>query len=102
MPWHHLTIAWWERLWSSPMGPEYLPSDIDSLYITAGLVETFWRGGADDSKLAGEIRQEMARFGATPLDRRRLEWELEREDAPAKPGPQKPIIDPRSSMRLVG
>jgi hypothetical protein len=86
------------------MGPEYLPSDIDSLYITAGLVDTFWLSGATDSKLAGEIRQEMARFGATPLDRRRLEWELERkDDEPAKPdGPPKPVVDPRSTMRLVG
>lgn len=104
VPWHHLTKAWWARLWASPMGPEYIESDVDALYMTAGLVDAYWRTGGSDARLAGEIRQQLARFGATPLDRRRLEWELERDDGePVKPdGPQKPIVDPRSSMRLVG
>ncbi len=88
------------------MGPEYIESDIDDLYVTAALVESFWRGGGTDVRIAGEIRQRVARFGATPLDRRRLEWELEKTEAEEveapQPDPQKPVADPRSSMRLVG
>lgn len=86
------------------MAPEYIESDVDALYMTAGLVDAYWWSGGSDAKIAGEIRQQLARFGATPLDRRRLEWELERkDDEPEKaPGPQKPIVDPRSGMRLVG
>jgi len=105
LPWHHLTVAWWGRLWASPMGPEYIESDVDALYITAGLVEAFWRGGTADKALAAEIRQEMARFGGSPLDRRRLEWGLEEPDeagaAVAPPEPEKPRDDPRNVLRMV-
>lgn len=104
--WHHLTKAWWARLWSSPMGPEYIESDVDALYMTAALVDAFWVGGGTDHKLGAEIRQQLARFGSTPLDRRRLEWELDREgpeepEAPRPDEPPRPVVDPRSSMRLV-
>ena len=106
LPWHHLTQAWWARLWASPMGPEYIESDVDSLYMTASLVDAYWWGNGSDAKLASEIRQQLARFGATPLDRRRLEWELEKPEAeeatPPDSSPPKLVADPRATMRLVG
>ena len=98
LPWHHLTQAWWKRLWASPMGAEYLESDIDGLYVAASLVDEFWRSGGCDSKLAGEIRLQLARFGTSPIDRRKLEWELERpEEAQPKEELQayRKMADPR-------
>jgi len=103
LPWHHLTKAWWGRVWASPMAPEYIESDIDALYVLASLRDQFWRTGGTDSKLAAEVRLQEARFGATPLDRRRLEWEMERDRDEAKQPEQLPIpmADPRANMRLV-
>jgi len=89
------------------MGPEYIESDVDALYITAGLVEAYWRAGGTDGRLAAEIRQEMARFGGSPLDRRRLEWGLEQPDdetgrsTTPTPEPEKPRDDPRNVLRMV-
>jgi hypothetical protein len=106
-PWHHLTKAWWSRVWSSPMGPEYIEADLDGLYITAGLVDVFWQTGGTDARIAGEIRQQMARFGMSPLDRRRLEWTIERPDddeqspSSAPPPPQPTGTDARSILRAV-
>jgi hypothetical protein len=103
LPWHHLTKAWWGRVWASPMAPEYIESDIDALYVLASLRDEFWRTGGTDGKLAAEVRLQEARFGATPLDRRRLEWEMERE-RDEREEPQQlaiPMIDPRATMRLV-
>lgn len=102
-PWHPLTVAWWRRLWSSPMGPEYIESDVDALYELAALKDTFWQTGGVDSKLAAEIRQRVTQFGGTPLDRRKLEWELERPE-PEEESPtaaQAPAVDPRLSIRMV-
>lgn len=84
------------------MASEFIESDLDALFIMASLKDVFWSTSSGDSKLAAEIRQQEARFGLTPLDRRRLEWEMEKdEDEPKPDGPQKPVVDPRSSMRLV-
>jgi hypothetical protein len=105
LPWHHLSKAWWTRLWASPMASQFIESDVDALYELAALKDAFWHGGAD-GKLAGEIRQRAAQFGSTPLDRRRLEWGLEHPDeesdeAPPTPEPQKPRDDPRNVLRMV-
>jgi len=82
------------------MAPEYIESDIDALYVLASLRDEFWRTGGTDGKLAGEIRLQEARFGSTPLDRRRLEWELERPEEPEKDEdlsapPAVAMVDPR-------
>ena len=79
LPWHHLTQIWWRRLWASPMGPEYLESDLDELYVFAALRDALWQAGGADKELAGEVRLWGARFGSTPIDRRKLQWEVERE-----------------------
>lgn len=82
-PWHAMTATWWADVWASPMAPEFDASDTHGLYALAMLVDDFWR--ADESgnrmKLAAEIRQQGQRFGLSPIDRRRLQWEIERTEA---------------------
>lgn len=108
MPWAALTKAWWTRLWASPMAGQFIESDVDGLYVLATLKDAFWSCAPGDPKmgaLAAEIRMQEQRFGVTPLDRRRLEWELEREPAGAETAPPTPApapVDPRKTMRLVG
>lgn len=107
VPWNPQVQAWWSRLWSSPMAIEFIESDLDALFMLASLKDEFWSRCPGNGKLAGEIRQEEARFGLTPLDRRRLEWGLEppeehEPDAPAPaPPPEKPREDPRNVLRMV-
>jgi hypothetical protein len=90
------------------MGTEYIDSDLDGLYITAGLVDAFWQTGGRDSKMAGEIRQQMSRFGLSPLDRRRLEWTIDSDrdeedehSSSSAPPPQPTGTDARSILRAV-
>ncbi len=74
--WHAQTRAWWADVWSSPMAPEYDDSDRQGLFLLAVLVDDFWR--EPTSALAAEIRLQRQCFGLTPLDRRRLQWEIDR------------------------
>lgn len=81
--WHPMTETWWRDIWSSPMAPEFDSSDIHGLYVLAMLVNGFWR--EPTQALAGEIRLQRQCFGLTPIDRRRLQWEIDRgEEAEAK------------------
>jgi hypothetical protein len=110
--WHEQTRAWWSDLWASPMAPEYDESDRHGLFALAVLVDDFWR--TEDPKLrkeiAAEIRQQRQGFGLTPIDRRRLQWEIERVDeaqdradrrraGPA--APKTPAADPRGGLYAV-
>jgi hypothetical protein len=109
--WHEQTRAWWRDVWSSPMAPEYDDSDRHGLFALAVLVDDFWRTG--DSKLrkeiAAEIRQQRQCFGLTPIDRRRLQWEIERTDEAQERGRQRrtatPVTDqpgdPFAALRAV-
>lgn len=76
--WHPQTMTWWADVWASPMAPEYHESDVHGLMMLAVLVDEFWQ---DPSQaLAAEIRLQRQCFGLTPIDRRRLQWEIERTD----------------------
>jgi len=102
---HEMTSRWWVDIWSSPMAPEWDTSDIHGLYMLARLVDAFWtaESATQASTLAGEIRLQAQRFGLSPIDRRRLQWEIDRGDEAEqrttarrqqrKPGPKK--VDPR-------
>jgi len=98
-PWHPLTRAWWRDVWRSPMAAKFLRSDTHGLYLLADLVDRFWNGDVDR---ANEIRLQCQRFGLSPIDRWRLQWNLlevppevaERPQAPAPP----PAEDPRLKM----
>lgn len=79
--WHSQTVAWWADVWASPMAPEYDDSDRHGLFLLAVLVDAFW---AEPSQtLAAEIRLQRQCFGLTPIDRRRLQWEIDRGDSAA-------------------
>lgn len=74
--WHAATRRWWRDVWSSPMAKEFVQSDVNELLLLARLVDDFWATG--DTELLGEIRLQRQCFGLTPIDRRRLQWEVER------------------------
>lgn len=76
--WRPETEAWWRDIWASPMAPEFDPSDIHGLLLLAVLVDGFWRQPSKD--LAAEIRLQRQCFGLSPIDRRRLQWEIDRGD----------------------
>lgn len=112
--WHPMTKVWWKDIWESPMAPEFVKADNHGLFQLAMLTNDFWKAESPSqrSSLAAEMRQQGQRFGLSPIDRRRLQWEIEKtEDAIArgaekrsKPAP-KPVptgvADPRSVLRAV-
>lgn len=104
-PWHQLVLDWWRDVWASPMAHEFLKSDVHGLFILAELRDQFWTTG--EKELAGEIRLQEQRFGLSSLDRRRLQWEVERVEQAQKrgrpPGPPKkiPTKDPRAFLKAV-
>jgi hypothetical protein len=66
------------------MAPEFTESDVHGLLVLAVLVDEFW---VDPSKeLAAEIRLQRQCFGLSPLDRRRLQWEIERSEQASEAG----------------
>lgn len=108
--WHPQTLEWWRDVWASPMAPEYDESDRHGLFMLAVLVDSFWRQPSKD--LAAEIRLQRQNFGLTPLDRRRLQWEIERGDEAAAKGAKRRAAateakapttrnDPRVALRAV-
>jgi hypothetical protein len=82
--WRVETIAWWRDIWKSPMSPEFIKSDIHQLYILADLIDQYWRESSTkkgpSTALATEVRLQRQCFGLTPIDRRRLEWEIEKAE----------------------
>lgn len=83
--WHKLALDLWEDVWASPMAAEFLKADHHGLYVLVALVDAYWRrmeagqvSGANE--LAKEIRLQRQAFGLSPIDRRRLQWEVERSE----------------------
>lgn len=105
--WHPLTRAWWRNVWRSPMAGEYLETDVDGLGRLALLINAFYQTG--DPKLMAEIRLQEARFGLSPVDRSRLQWEVAKgEEAstrrrrPSTPSQQsQERADPRDLLKVV-
>lgn len=79
MTWHPLTRSWWVDVWSSPMSAEFDPSDLHGMFVLAMLVDRFWL--EPSTGLAGEIRLQRQCFGLSPIDRRRLQWEIDRGES---------------------
>src|SRR3989304_3671297 len=105
--WQPMTRAWWKDTWRSPMAAEFLRADVHGLYILAELVDAFWTD-PEDLKLAAEIRQHRMAFGLTPIDRRRLQWEVERVEERRRLRPQalekrggRKAADPRAMLGMV-
>lgn len=106
IPWHPETLAWWAGLWRSPMAPEFdQATDLPELLRLARLVDAY--NYTDEPKLMiqlmAEIRLQRQCFGLTPLDRRRLQWEIAKGDeaesrtkARRAPRAASPKADPRA------
>lgn len=102
--WNRLTLAWWKDIWRSPMASEFLQADVHGLYLLAELMDSFWE--SPSLATAAEIRQHRMAFGLTPIDRRRLQWEVERVESRKRPdASEKPKMnrrrDPRQLLRAV-
>lgn len=70
----------WKTWSESPQSATWIETDWFELEITTLLVDQLVQG---DYKLAGEIRQRVAKWGATNEDRARLRMKLEKpEEAP--------------------
>jgi hypothetical protein len=95
--WHPLTVAFWRDIWSSPMAAELLEADIHGLYVLADLVNRYW--SKPSVQLAAEIRQQRQCFGLTPIDRRRLQWEVQRVDPDSARALKSPPAQPAESVR---
>lgn len=114
-PWHPMTRSWWADIWASPMAPEFDDSDQHGLFALAVLVDDFWSAETprERRELAAEIRQQGQRFGLSPIDRRRLQWEIERADGAQDRGNRRrasrqqpaeasaPAGDPRDILKLA-
>lgn len=78
VPWHPETVEFWRLVWDSPMASEYDQADVPGMVLLARLMDRFNYG---EIQLAAEIRLQRQCYGLTPLDRRRLQWEIERGDS---------------------
>lgn len=100
---HRLTRAWWKRVWQSPMAGEYLPSDIDGLARLAILVDDYYKKPGKD--LMSEIRLQEARYGLSPIDRSRLQWEVqkgEEAERKRKPAPRQHTPSNKDPRGILG
>jgi hypothetical protein len=71
--WPDETKEWWAMWGRSPLSTDFTENDWSELLICAKLHATIWSG--PPSKMittSAELRQRVAKFGATPLDRQRL------------------------------
>lgn len=101
--WHLLTLEAWKRAWQSPMASQWLDSDVDGLGRVALLWDAFYK--QPDVKYLAEIRLQEQRFGLSPLDRSRLQWEVNRADESERKRPrpqlQRTGTDPRAVLMAV-
>jgi hypothetical protein len=75
--WHPQTIEWWRMWGESPLATEFTENDWSELLAAALIHSAFWSG---DMKVAAELRQRVAKFGATPEDRARLRIQFAQAD----------------------
>ena len=76
--WHPMTKKWWDAWRSSPQATRMLTEpDWQFLLDTALMHHMMWQNGRWD--FASEVRLRVAKFGATPEDRRRLHLEIDEE-----------------------
>ncbi len=102
--WHSQTVAWWNDVWASPMAPEFDDSDKHGLIALAVLVNHFCTVPKPFSRMsiAAEIRQQSQRFGLSPIDRRRLQWEIERTEEAQEKGAKRRAAAPRAASSPRG
>lgn len=101
--WHALTLKAWKNAWASPMASQWLETDVDALGRLALLWDDLYKG---DTKVMAEIRLQEQRFGLSPLDRSRLQWEVNRADESDRRKPRAAPVratgtDPRGVLMPV-
>lgn len=112
--WHEMAVMWWNDVWTDPMSSQFCASDKHGMYRLLYLVNRFWKlteRNPERVKLSAEIRQLESKFGLSPLDRRRLQVEIERGEEAEERTTQrqarrtsarrKPGEDPRAALRAV-
>ena len=108
--WHPMVVEWWEAVWRSPMAPEFLEADMKGgLYLLADLHQLRWtaRSATALIEASKEIRLQEVRFGLSPIDRRRLQWEVarseevERKKSKPKKATPPPVGDPRAALKVM-
>jgi hypothetical protein len=101
--WHALTLTSWKHAWKSPMASQWIQTDIDALGRLALLWDAFYK--QPDAKVMAEIRLQEQRFGLSPLDRSRLQWEIRRAEEGEKRQPAQPVrrtgTDPRAVLMAI-
>lgn len=79
------TVRWWNN-WASeesPLNKNFTAHDWDYLLETSVMHAKFWLG-IDQAKMASELRQRVAKYGATPEDRAKLRIVLVSADEAAE------------------
>lgn len=101
--WQPETLERWETVHSSPMAPEFTDSDLYNLYDLAELWDDFLlaESPADRIKISSEIRLKGKDFGLTPLDRRRLSWEIDRGEEAEEATKQRRERQRREALKSV-
>ncbi len=89
------------------MSTQYLETDVDGLARIAILIDDYHKNPSNYALLT-ELRLQEARFGLSPLDRSRMDWEIGRtgqaESKKKKPAPARPkrtTSDPRRVLKAV-
>lgn len=106
LSWRPEVRQWWRDVWTSPMATEYVRADLHGLVLLADLLDRYWQ--SPTAALATEIRLQRQCFGLSPIDRRRLQWEVERGEAAedkrqrrAQRQKEGPPGDPREALRVI-
>ena len=103
--WHPLTLRSWDNAWKSAMACKWLDSDVDGLGRVAILWDEYYK--EPKAAMLGEIRLQEQRFGLSPLDRSRLQWEVNRGEEAEQElrRRQQPAVvvagDPRKLLRMA-
>ena len=109
MEWHPKVLEWWGWTWRSQLAREYIRLDLSGLFVAAELYQDFWMAEEPRTRreLAAELAKQLARYGQSPSDRRRLQWEIKRVEAekpaqrPSQPKNGAQPVDPRRLLSAV-
>lgn len=97
MQWPPQTVAWWDTWRRSPISQTFNDTSWSFLLDTALLHAALWLG---DVRVAPELRQRLAQFGATPADQVRLRLQVEGEIDKAVKRPAGTVNASRKSVLL--
>jgi hypothetical protein len=76
--WLPSTIAWWEKLWESPMAAMWIEADVPQLVELAYFKDRLDRGAELSGSAFTRKTHLEDRYGLSPKARRQLQWEISR------------------------